>query len=64
MVDKLTRLTKLVAIKGRLRKKVTSLATGQTKIGLYFYKRRSYNTRYSFKKRYINCNFRNGRVES
>ncbi len=33
--------------KGRLRKKVTSLASGQTKIGLYFYKRRSYNTRYS-----------------
>ncbi|MFP9131360.1 hypothetical protein ACLIJJ_26695 [Niallia sp. BSM11] len=49
MAKKLTRMTKLVAIKGRLRKKVTSLATGQTKIVLYFYKRRSYNTRYSLK---------------
>ncbi|MEC0667073.1 hypothetical protein [Priestia flexa] len=49
MANKLTTMTKLVAIKGRLRKKVTSLATGQTKIGLYFYKRQSYNTRYSLK---------------
>jgi len=36
MAKKLTRMTKLVAIKGRLRKKVTSLASGQTKIGLCF----------------------------
>gem|GEM_PF-6991054 len=37
MANKLTRMTKLVAIKGMLRKKVTSLATEQTKIVLYFY---------------------------
>ncbi|MFB1050042.1 hypothetical protein [Paraliobacillus sp. JSM ZJ581] len=33
MAKKLMRMTKLVAIKGRLRKKVTSLASGQIKLG-------------------------------
>lgn len=36
MAKKLMRMTKLLAIKGGLRKKVTSLASGRQKLGCIF----------------------------